>query len=99
MNINTNKMWGSTINLKSTIPLVFKIVFSNRLYIAIAAAVFTTFWIIFNMFDQLIFFSPVPYFYIPDDAVAGFIITNITSILMGIIIPMNVYIIKNSKIR
>jgi hypothetical protein len=74
-------------------------VFLNRLYIAIAAAVFTTFWIIFNVFDQLLFFSPVATFYLPDDAVLGFIITNITSVLMGILVAMNVYVIRNSKIK
>jgi len=74
-------------------------VFLNRLYIAIAAAVFTTFWIIFNVFDQLLFFSPVWSFYLPDDAITGFVITNITSVLMGILIAMNIYVIRNSKIR
>jgi hypothetical protein len=85
--------------LKVTIPPAFRIVFHNRLYIAIAAVVFTTFWIIFNLFDQLLFFSPVATFYLPDDAVAGFIITNITSVLMGILIAMNIYVIRNSKIN
>jgi len=81
------------------ILLAFKMVFLNRLYIAIAAAVFTTFWIIFNVFDQLLFFSPVWSFYLPDDAITGFVITNITSVLMGILIAMNIYVIRNTKIR
>jgi hypothetical protein len=55
--------------------------------------------ILLNVFDQLLFFSPVLVFYLPDDAVAGFIITNITSILMGLLIAMNVYVVRNSKIR
>jgi uncharacterized membrane protein len=63
-------------NLKVTMPLAFRMVFSVPLYIGIAAAIFTTFWIIFNTFDQLLFFSPVWSFYVPDDA-----ITNITSVL------------------
>jgi hypothetical protein len=74
-------------------------VFLDRIYIAIAAAVFTTFWIIFSIFDQLLYFSPILYFYLPDDAVAGFVITNITSALMGILVAMNVYVIRNSKIK
>ena len=85
--------------LKTTIPLAFKMVFHNRLYIAIAAAVFTIFWIAFNVFDQLLFFSPVVTFYLPDDAIAGFILTNITSVLMGILVAMNVYVIRNSKLK
>jgi hypothetical protein len=83
-------------SLKTTMPLVFRMVFSNPLYIAITAIVFTIFWIIFNVFDQLLFFSPIVTFYLPDDAVTGFILTNITSVLMGILVAMNVYIIRNS---
>ena len=44
--------------MKATIPLAFRIVFLNRLYIVIAAVVFVTFWIVFNMFDRLLFFHP-----------------------------------------
>jgi hypothetical protein len=83
-------------SLKTTMPLVFRMVFSNPLHIAIAAAVFTTFWIIFNMFDSLLFFSPIVTFYLPDDAITGFILTNITSVLMGILVTMNVYVIRIS---
>jgi hypothetical protein len=96
--IGDNPLTGST-GLKTTIPLVFRTVFSNTLYIAIAAIVFTIFWIIFNVFDQLLFFSPIVTFYLPDDAVTGFILTNITSVLMGILVAMNVYVIRNSKLR
>ena len=87
------------MSLHTTIPVAFKIVFSNSICIAIAAAVFTIFWIIFNVFDQLLFFSPVFTFYLPDDAIAGFIITNITSALMGLLVAMNVYVIKNTKVK
>jgi hypothetical protein len=96
---NISKKRQSLTSLKTTIPLAFKMVFFNHLYIAIAAAVFTIFWITFNVFDQLLFFSPVLTFYLPDDAVMGFIITNITSVLMGILVAMNVYVIRNSKIK
>ena len=95
---DTNTLTGLT-SLKTTIPLVFGMIFSNSLYIAIAAAVFTTFWIIFNVFDQLLFFSPIVIFYLPDDAITGFVLTNITSVLMGILVAMNVYVIRNSKLR
>lgn len=99
MNVHNNmsKKGQSLTSLKTTIPLAFKMVFLNRLYIVIAAAVFTIFWITFNVFDQLLFFSPVLTFYLPDDAIIGFIITNITSLLMGILVAMNVYVIRNSK--
>ena len=86
-------------SLKTTIPLAFNVVFSNPVYIGIATTVFTIFWVIFNVFDQLLFFSPVVTFYLPEDAVTGFIITNVTSVLMGILVAMNIYVIRNSKIK
>src|ERR671932_192072 len=86
-------------DLKTTMPFAFKVTFSKPTYIAIAGAVFTVFWIVFNSFDQLLFFSPIVTFYLPDDAIVGFILTNITSILMGMLVAMNVYVIRNSKIR
>jgi hypothetical protein len=102
----TNSKFNSSRKQESIIPtlnvtilLAFRMVFRNYLYIAIAAGVFVIFWILFNVFDQLLFFSPIVTFYLPDDAVTGFIITNMTSALMGVLIAMNVYVIKNTKIR
>jgi hypothetical protein len=86
-------------SLSITIPLAFRAVFTNRLYIAIAVAIFSSFWVVFNVFDQLLFFSPVLTFYLPDDAISGFILTNVTSVLMGILVAMNVYVIRNSKLK
>ncbi|MGB6627807.1 MAG: hypothetical protein WBE61_06725 [Nitrososphaeraceae archaeon] len=45
--------------------LSIKIVFNSWIYIAVAGAVASIFWIIFNIFDQLLFFSPVFVFYLP----------------------------------
>jgi hypothetical protein len=70
---------------------------SNWLYIALAAVVSSIFWIIFSVFDQLLFFTPVFVFYLPDDAVLGFIISSITAVLMGMIVSMNVYVLKHSR--
>ncbi|MGA9842951.1 MAG: hypothetical protein WBQ25_11605, partial [Nitrososphaeraceae archaeon] len=78
-NSTSNVIKGKLANLKTTIPIAFKMVFSNPFYIAIAGAVSTIFWIVFNSFDQLLFFSPIITFYLPDDAITGFILTNITS--------------------
>lgn len=98
-NSTSNVIKGKLASLKTTIPIAFKIVFSNPFYIAIAGTVSTIFWIVFNSFDQLLFFSPIITFYLPDDAITGFILTNITSILMGILVAMNVYVIRNSRIK
>jgi hypothetical protein len=98
-NDSKNAVIERLADLKTTMLLAFKMVFSKLLYTAIAGAVFTVFWIVFNSFDQLLFFSPIITFYLTDDAIIGFILTNITSILMGILVAMNVYVIRNSKIR
>jgi hypothetical protein len=71
------------------------LVFSRWPYIILGGAVTAIFWIIFNVFDQLLFFSHVVTFYLP--AVGGFILSNVTAVLVGVIISMNVYVIKHSK--
>jgi hypothetical protein len=89
-------MSASLVNL---LPLSFKLVFSRVFYIALTIAIAFTFWIIFNLFEQLIFFWPVWVFYLPEDALLGFVITNITAILLGILISMNIYVIRNSRLK
>lgn len=81
------------------IPLSFRIVFSNLSYILIATVVAVVFWIFLNTFDKLLFFSPVWTFYLPEDAVLGFILTNLSSILLGILISMNIYVIKRANLK
>jgi len=77
------------------------LVFSNRTYAALSVAVAAAFWIIFNVLDGLLFFSPVVTFYypLPEDSVPGFILSNITAALVGIVVSMNVYIFRNQKLR
>jgi hypothetical protein len=81
------------------IPFSFRIVFSKLLYILIAIAIAVGFWILLNTFDKLLFFSPVWTFYLPEDAISGFILTNISSILLGILISMNIYVINDAKLK
>ena len=81
--------------LNKIIVFALKIVFSNHIYIAISAVVFVSFWIIFNLFEQTLFFIPVITFYLPDDAIIGFILNNITSALVGILIAVDAYIFRN----
>jgi hypothetical protein len=96
-----NKKYFSVKELKTTLPIALKLVYLSNpvLYTGISVIVFSIFWIIFNIFDQLLFFSPILYFYIPDDALTGFVITNISAALLGIVVSMNIYIIKTSKLR
>jgi hypothetical protein len=83
------------------LPLIFvairTVFFSNWLYIVLAGVIASIFWILFNVFDQLIFFYPVFVFYLPDDAITGFIFSSISAVLMGIVVGMNVYVVKHSK--
>jgi hypothetical protein len=85
--------------LAHLLPLPIRIVFSSALYIALTIAIAVGFWIIFNVFEQLLFFWPVWVFYLPEDAVTGFVLTNITAILIGILVSMNVYVIKHSRLK
>jgi hypothetical protein len=78
----------------SSIKIVF---LSHWLYIALAAVVSSIFLIIFSVFDQLLFFAPIFVFYLPDDAVLGFILSIMTAVLMGIVVSMNVYVLKHSR--
>jgi hypothetical protein len=75
----------------------FQLVFSKWIYVAIAIALTGIFWTIINVLDQLLFFSPIFIFYLPDDAVIGFILSTISAILMGIVVSMNVYVLKYSE--
>lgn len=96
-----NKKYFSVKELKTTLLIALKLVYLSNpvLYTGISVIVFSSFWIIFNIFDQLLFFSPILYFYIPDDAQIGFIITNISAALLGIVVSMNIYVIRTSKLR
>jgi hypothetical protein len=79
----------------------FKIAYGSNpiLYIGLAVLVFVLFWIFFNVFDELLYFTPIFYFYIPDDAIVGFILSTASAILLGVVIPMNIYLLRNSSIK
>ena len=89
---------SSLLRRPSLISFSIRMVFlSNWLYIALAAVVSSIFLIIFSVFDQLLFFSPIFVFYLPDDAILGFILSTITAVLMGIVVSINVYLLKHSR--
>ena len=93
--MENKKTMSMTTYWQDTLILSFKTVFSHWFYLLIAGGSAAIFWIVFNIFDQLLFFSPIVIFYLPDDAVMGFILATITAILLGIVVSMNVY--ANSK--
>jgi hypothetical protein len=86
-------------SLVNLLPLSLRSVFSHIFYITLSIAIALTFWIIFNLFEQLIFFWPVWVFYLPEDALLGFVVTTIIAILLGILISMNIYVIRNSRLK
>ena len=85
-------IWRSFVQRLESMLISIKLVFSHWEYIVLGGIVATIFWIVFNTFEQLLFFSPIVIFYLPDDAVMGFILSNITAILLGIVVSMNVYV-------
>src|ERR671918_364939 len=87
----------SLIQRLGSMFISIKIVFSHWAFIALAGTIATIFWIVFNIFEQLLFFSPIVIFYLPEDAIAGLILSNITAILLGIVVSMNVYVLKHSR--
>ena len=87
------------MNTNTLVPSSFRIVFSNHIYVIVSLLMATFFWIILNVAGELLFFSPIWIFYLPDDAMFDFILTNITAILVGIVVSTNIYIIRNSKLK
>ena len=81
--------------------LGFKIVYLSNpfFYIGVTMLVFLLLWISFNILDELLFFTPILYFYLPTDAIIGFILTIIISIMLGIVVAMNIYLIRHSNLR
>ncbi len=87
--------------MKTTLPLAFRTVYCSNplLYALVSVFVFSSLWILFNVMDQLLFFSPVLFFYVPNDAMVGFVFTNVIAFLLGIVVSMNVYVIRYSRLR
>lgn len=79
----------------------FKIAYSSNpfLYIGLTVLVFTLFWIFFTVFDELLYFSPILYFYLPNDAIVGFILSTASALLLGVVVSMNIYLLRNSSIK
>ncbi|HZT35204.1 MAG TPA: hypothetical protein VFA15_04740 [Nitrososphaera sp.] len=75
------------------------LVFSSKVHIALAIAVAAGFWVLMAHFDQLLFFSPMLAFEVPPSGWAGFALSTITAIMLGIVVSMNVYIFRTSKVR
>ncbi len=73
MSLNSLRLITSVTTYASLLSIIAstRLVFCKWPYVLLGGAVVTIFWIIFNVFDQLLFFSPVVTFYLPEDAVGG----------------------------
>jgi hypothetical protein len=74
-------------------------VFSNKPYIGIAVAVSTIFFIVFNVLDEYLFFSPLLVFHVPANAYANFALSIAITTLLGVVISMNVYMFRTMGAR
>lgn len=75
-------------------------VFSNKSYSVLAAAIAVTFWTIFNVLDGLLLLSPLNFYYpIPADAVPGFFLSHVTAALVGVVVSMNIYMFRNVRAK
>lgn len=82
----------------ATAGIAFRMVFSSKAYVALAAAVAVAFWLVFNILDGILLLSPLAFYYpIPDDALPGFALSHVTAALVGIVVSMNVYLFKGMK--
>ncbi|HEY9386971.1 MAG TPA: hypothetical protein VIP70_08010 [Nitrososphaeraceae archaeon] len=87
----------SLIQKLGSILASLKLVFSHWAYITLAGTIAAIFWIIFNVFEQLLFFYPIIVFYLPEDAILGFILSSTTASILGMVVSMNVYVLKHSR--
>jgi hypothetical protein len=76
-----------------------RLVFSNKRYVALGILVTASFWVLLNILDQVIFLSPIVTFYLPSYSFTGFVISNITAGLVGFVVPMNIYVLRQKKLK
>jgi hypothetical protein len=67
---------------------------NNKGYFFLAIAISAVSFVAFNISDQLLFFIPIPYFYLPYDSIPQFILSVVTSLIMGLIVSMNIFVLK-----
>ncbi len=77
----------------------FRLVFAGKAYIALAVAVFAGLWVLMVQFDQLLFFEPLVAFHVPPGSEPFLALSTVTAMLLGIVVSMNVYVFRTSKVR
>ncbi|HJU78563.1 MAG TPA: hypothetical protein VJ599_03240 [Nitrososphaeraceae archaeon] len=87
------------MNLFNSISLVLKTAFSNQIHIIIGSITGIVFWVVTNMFDNILFFSPFLAFHVPSDMLGTFLLSGVNSILVGILVNFGLYMVRNLKVK
>ncbi|MGQ0605531.1 MAG: hypothetical protein ACT4OD_01055 [Candidatus Nitrosotenuis sp.] len=74
-----------------------KLVFSNYAYVGLAFVVFTVLFMLISVLSEYVFFEPYFIFHVPDDRIIGFTLIVAVSTLSGLVIPMNIYLLKTIR--
>ena len=78
---------------------IMHMVFSRKAYVGITIAVSAIFFVIFNILDEYLFFSPLITFYVPPDTSANFALSTAIIAMLGIVISMNVYAFRSIGVK
>ena len=76
-----------------------KTAFSNPINIIIGSVTGIVFWVVTNMYDNILFFSPFLAFYVPNDIFGVFLLSCINSVLLGILVNFSLHIMRNLKLK
>ncbi len=76
---------------------VMQMVFTQKSYIALAITISVGFFLLLSTLDEYLFFSPIVIFHIPQDSIANFSLSVAITILLGIVISMNLYMLKRMQ--
>ena len=87
------------LKIFNSINKVLRTAFSNPIHISIASIVGLIFWVVTNMFDNILFFSPFLAFYVPSDMIGMFFLSCINAILIGILVNFSLHIMRNLKLK
>ena len=74
-----------------------RFVFSNYSYVVLGAIVFLTFFMMLSFLSEFVFFEPYFIFSIQSERIVSFTLILIVSILSGLVIPMNIFLVSLAK--
>jgi hypothetical protein len=73
--------------------------FSNPINFIMGSITGIVFWVVTNMFDNILFFSPFLAFYVTNDMLGLFLLSCINSVLVGILVNFGLHIMRNLKLK